>query len=44
MGVMYSDEADAWRAVRHELTEKYARQLADIDARISALVAQKESV
>lgn len=35
-GIMYRDKADAWRAMRHELTEKYAKELAEIDRQITA--------
>jgi hypothetical protein len=33
-GAMYATEADAWRAIRHALSEEYARNLASVDAKI----------
>lgn len=35
MGVMYATKADALRAVRHELTEKMATILANVDRQIA---------
>lgn len=35
MGVMYATEVDAWRAVRYEMTEKFAAQLAKVDQEIA---------
>ena len=35
MGVMYLTEADAWRAVRYRMTERFARELAKVDQKIS---------
>lgn len=37
MGRMFSSEADAWRAVRYEMTERYAEALARVDAKIAEL-------
>jgi hypothetical protein len=35
MGRMYASEADAWRAVRYEMTLRFAKELARVDLKIS---------
>ena len=35
MGLMFKTEADAWRAIRVEMTERFAEQLARIDEKIA---------
>lgn len=35
MGRMYAFEHDAWRAIRHEMTLRFAKELARVDLRIS---------
>ncbi len=37
MGSMYSCEIDAWRSIRLDLTEQYAKRLARVDEKIAAL-------
>ena len=37
MGRMFNSEADAWRAVRYEMTERFSERLARIDAKIAQL-------
>lgn len=35
MGVMYATKADAWRAVRYQMTERFSAQLAKVDQEIA---------
>lgn len=44
MGVMFKSEADAWRSIRVELTERFAEQLARIDAKIAETADLTHSV
>lgn len=41
MGVMFRWKSDALKMMRHEMTEKYAKELADIDRRIDEALAEE---
>lgn len=46
MGRMYASELEAWRAIRHEMTERFASVLARVDgeiARVSEQLISEES-